>query len=310
MAGKRQRLYKYDLGNEYKTKLPEGWIYIKFETTKYCNFQCSYCCVKSPKYKGEEFEFNRQNFGLVVEFLKKQQAKGIIFEFFGGEPTINPDLPFFAAELEKNFAPNLHMVLMTNLSAPVSLYRRLPKTMELVVGFHSAFYNVDRYLEKAKILNPLFDKFVTILMIHKDNHSSLGKRINDFKLAGLETTVCPLLDKNFQFQDKEDDFGLDFDSRYSEDKSEVLDMDMNRLSEDEAMKIRGFLGMFCFPNININSDGTVEICSVKEKPRIDNAGKVKNMVLCSKRECTDCELANPKLSIQLAKKMYGSINQV
>ncbi len=311
MASTVKKLYKYDLGNEYKTKLLDGWIYIKFETTMFCNFQCSYCCVQSPKYtKGEKFEFTRENFHLVINFLKNQNANGIIFEFFGGEPTLNPDLFYFIDKLKTNFAPNLHMILMTNLSAPVELYKKLPSEMELVIGFHTAFYNIDKYLEKAVQLKDRFYKFLTILMIHKDNHLLLGPRIKDFKNLGLETTVCPLLDDNFQFQDRSEDFGIEYDSRYTQMKSEVIDSDMNPLSEREAMEIKSFKGMLCFPNINIKKDGSIEICTITKKQHIETASKVNHKVLCTKSSCTDCELANPKISISYAKKRYGKITSL
>lgn len=292
MLKKKFRLY--DFGDPQKVKLIEGWLYVKLEITQYCNFQCSYCCVSAPQYRNQSFVLNKDNFQKVISFLRKQKAPGLIIEFFGGEPTLHPDLKYFIDELRKNFPQNLSFILMTNLSAPLELYLSLPDEMEVVVGYHSKYNKVDHYIKKAHILSQKFRKFTTILLLHPQNRDSLAPDIPKFRSMGMKASVLPLINTGEQID-------FEFDTQFNQDNGNVLDEKGELVSRDEALKYNSFTGMFCFPNINIMADGRVQVCTQRDT-HIDRNEKIRNMVLCSKIRCNDCERANPKISIDYARE--------
>src|SRR6056300_1571729 len=112
------------MNNELDIYDLEGTLYdndlltIRLIITNACNQACSYCLCKShPKNIKRNTTFPKEDFYKVIEFIKKQERKRLEFYFFGGEPTLHPNLPEYIDILRKEFGNSLSkLTILTNLS--------------------------------------------------------------------------------------------------------------------------------------------------------------------------------------------------
>jgi len=296
----------FDLGCRYKTKLKDNWIYIKFETTKYCNFACSYCCANAPKIENHNMEYTKENFENVIEFLKAQESDGIIFEFFGGEPTLNLNLLHFIERLKTEFK-NIVILLLTNLSKPIEYYKTLPTDLHICTGYHSQFNNIEKYIEKGILIKEHFDCFTSIVLANRSNESYIFDNAKMMMEAGLNISLQSIIQQSEYFYNKysvnhKKDGNIEYNINYDIKVANAYDMEGNEITDPENYE--NFKGLICYPTIEIMHDGSIRQCCMNNNYNIHKCiKKIKKYTLCHRSYCEECNRSNPKYNVIFFKQL-------
>jgi MoaA/NifB/PqqE/SkfB family radical SAM enzyme len=154
-----------------------------------CNYRCSYCPIvtkfayttvvdKSGERNGEDW----------VEALERLPAAAVYMA--GGEPFVYQDIATLI-----NRMPRKHHILgiVTNLSQPVSVYRKIKKRIKLIASLHREHIEPEPFVAKIKELSDQFEIHVNIVatpenLLHLDMISS------ELKVKGVTLHVDPFID--------------------------------------------------------------------------------------------------------------------
>lgn len=143
---------------------------ITFVLTQKCNIECWYC------YWNEERDIREtvdHDFDKVIEFIKLHERKHLLFQFYGGEPTIHPKLIEYADILNKEFN-SIDMWMHTNLLKSKRYFEQFNKydNFRVNCSFHTDWIpDVDKWFEKVYELN----NSVIYLMLQANNFDQIEK---------------------------------------------------------------------------------------------------------------------------------------
>lgn len=133
---------------------------ISWKINDICNYKCSYCFNKNKTKK------HINNINMIhksIEYLEKLKYDSYYFSFFGGEPTLHPQIHDILKRV--NGLVNINKIrIITNLSLSVEKlveYREYDN-LEFFVSCHMEYIN-DRFIEKLLYLNDNFNVKLSIL---------------------------------------------------------------------------------------------------------------------------------------------------
>lgn len=151
---------------------------IIFIPTENCNLKCYYCSrdcntnVTHPYCNMDEFE------GL-LDFVAAQNPDEIDFEFFGGEPTLHPQLHFMTQRVVDRFGEKVvRLEILTNLLQPIDYYKAFPKGTKFSCSYHSKgldgwvwmekvmeLYELDLIADVKMVMTPENELYITDLFM-------------------------------------------------------------------------------------------------------------------------------------------------
>lgn len=259
----------YDLDGElYNDDLLE----IHLLLTNVCNQSCSYClCNDYPYIKNRKF-LTDDEFYRVMEFIKIQKRKKVDFYFFGGEPSIHPNLHKFNKIVDEELGVMLNRkYIFTNLTRSVEYYKELTGVI-IIASFHSAeVKNWDEWWNK---LIELKDQVIIIkVVLTEDNLEEViklfekykpmfPKKTHDFDIHAIDQLsdefvekVKPIFKRNLVFDDSDN-------IRLTNDKSCIM-IDGDQVPKErhkEFESCHSFSGMMCKSGFCIRENGNIARC--------------------------------------------------
>jgi sulfatase maturation enzyme AslB (radical SAM superfamily) len=177
------KLTKYDF---------EKHLFVELVTTDICNQNCWYCHWKkdaNDRTNGTLFKDRKphtvsmENFYKVCDFIEMQDRETLEFNFYGGEPTMNPNLIPMILELDKRFGDKITaMTVLTNLTKPVEYFEPIMhiESLRLICSLHYNQKNLPSsepwVYEEAKKAEKHIEKL-----------NKLFKRVEEIRLVVTET---------------------------------------------------------------------------------------------------------------------------
>ena len=201
LAGLQQILparAKFALKPYYRKVFPNRLHAYLYPTWR-CNYRCSYCPVvtnfaftsvvgRSGERTGEDW----------IAALEKLPPAMIYIS--GGEPFVYSDLSVVVNRL-----PEKHQLqgIVTNLSLPASVYRKITKRIHLNASFHREHTDVATFTTKVKELCDQFHIHVNIVAT-PENLPLLDQISNDLAKSKVALHVDPYVDvRGFQYSDEQ-----------------------------------------------------------------------------------------------------------
>ena len=130
----------------------EKHCYVELVTTNFCNQHCEYCHWNGARTDGGGMHVSMEEFENVLDFIEAQERETLEFNFYGGEPTTNPNLPKMIKRLNERFGDKVKIItLLTNLSRPLEYLESLMcDSMHIICSLHSTqCKNIDEWMDKA-----------------------------------------------------------------------------------------------------------------------------------------------------------------
>jgi len=184
---------KYALKPYYRKIFPNRLLVYLLPTYR-CNYRCSYCMVVT------KFDFAtlypKSGERTAAEWcaaLEKLPPATIYLQ--GGEPLVYAELPELL-----NALPAKHQVLgmVTNLSLPASVYRKIKRKIHLNASLHREYVQDDEFLEKVRELSGHFHVHVN-LVATPENLGVLEALAKDMRSRKITLHVDPYVDPRFQY---------------------------------------------------------------------------------------------------------------
>jgi MoaA/NifB/PqqE/SkfB family radical SAM enzyme len=184
---------KYTLKPYYR-KIFSNKLIVLLNPTWRCNYRCSYCCIvtkfaftsvvpRAGERTGEEW----------INGLDKLPSAAVYI--CGGEPFVYADIAVLVNRL-----PEKHSLIgiVTNLSQPASVYRKIEKRIHLNASFHREHTNGEEFLAKIKELSPHFHIQVNIVAT-PENLLVLEQISGELGESAVELHVDPYVDIGFHY---------------------------------------------------------------------------------------------------------------
>jgi sulfatase maturation enzyme AslB (radical SAM superfamily) len=143
---------------------------LTFVLTQKCNIKCWYCYWNKEKDIRETVE---HDFDKVIEFIKLHEKKNLLFQFYGGEPTIHPKLIEYTNILNKTFN-NVSLLMHTNLLKPRKYFEQFNKydNFKINCSFHTDWIpDVEEWFKKVYMLN----NSVIYFILQENNFDQIEK---------------------------------------------------------------------------------------------------------------------------------------
>jgi organic radical activating enzyme len=186
-----------------KTLLKSHLFTVSWITTRYCNYECSYCWPharsSTPDAKPTELYLN------TMDSIKAQaRANGFTdfhFSFSGGEPTVNKQFMPLIEHYCNDDAPEYQSIHMTTNLSPGSKwwnkYLEATKTLQrrsVTASFHDEFAKEQEFGDKC--LQLMYGGvFVTINQVMvPERFEELYERLQRFAARGINVTLKPQSD--------------------------------------------------------------------------------------------------------------------
>jgi len=183
-----------------KTLLKSHLFTVSWITTRYCNYECSYCWPHArssvPDTKPIELYLN------TMDSIKAQaRANGFTdfhFSFSGGEPTVNKQFMPLIEHYCNDDAPEYQSIHMTTNLSPGSKwwtrYLEATKTLQrrsVTASFHDEFAKEQEFGDKClQLMNG--GVFVTINQVMvPERFDELYERLQRFAARGINVTLKP-----------------------------------------------------------------------------------------------------------------------
>lgn len=166
-------------------------MFITLMVTKKCNLNCSYCDVITGKEKSRYVSII--DFWILLKWMKfNAKRPNISFGFFGGEPSLNPNINRFAYMLKNEFQnkQNLEINMTTNLIKPKEYWIKLDKDIKIAASYHNnKIYS--KWFEKALILKDKGQLHHIVLMLTNENKNTIIKAYKRYSKI-LPCIICPI----------------------------------------------------------------------------------------------------------------------
>jgi MoaA/NifB/PqqE/SkfB family radical SAM enzyme len=178
----------------YYRRIIRNRLVVLFQPTFRCNYRCSYCPVVTKFDYTTVFprksERTAQDWVAILEKL----PPAMIY-IAGGEPMVYAPLPDVINNL-----PKKHEVvgMVTNVSLPTSLYRKIRKRIHINASFHREFAGEDEFIEKVKELQHLFHLAVNIVAT-PENLPVIERLDALMRSRKIVLHVDPLVDADFSY---------------------------------------------------------------------------------------------------------------
>ena len=188
---------KFALKPHYRKVFPNR-LHVYWLPTFRCNYKCSYCPVvtkfaftavvdKPGERSGRDW----------IEAFERMPPFALYIQ--GGEPFVYADLALVINSLP---AKHSMMGIVTNLSQPASVYRKIKKRIHLNASFHREFTEDAQFIAKIRELKDQFDIHVNIVAT-PENLSALRKIADEFSASEIPLHVDPYVDLGFQYTEEQ-----------------------------------------------------------------------------------------------------------
>lgn len=177
--------------NSHLLKTISKTMFITLLVTKKCDLNCSYCDVINEDEKSRHV--NIKNFEALLKWIELNSKRpNIAFGFFGGEPSLNPNINKFARMFKEKFEGkrNLELNITTNLRKPESYWYRLDKDIKVAASYHSNRLN-KKWFEKAYILQTNGQLHHIVLMLTNENRDTIIKAYKKYSKV-MKCIICPI----------------------------------------------------------------------------------------------------------------------
>ena len=159
---------------------------ITFVLSRTCNIQCWYCYWLEEKdlRKNVDHAFNK-----VIGFIKLHEREHLLFQFYGGEPTISPNLIEYAIRLNEEFK-NVDLLMHTNLIRSKQYFEQFNQfdNFRINCSFHSDWIpDVNKWMEKVYLLK---DSAI-YLMLQENNFDQIEKLYFE-NVNKKPIQICPI----------------------------------------------------------------------------------------------------------------------
>jgi MoaA/NifB/PqqE/SkfB family radical SAM enzyme len=235
---------KYSLKPYYRKIFPNK-LHAFLHPTYRCNYKCSYCPVVT-KYDlagiwGHSSELTARQWHDALERLPPTAIY-----ITGGEPFLYRDLP----ELINGMSAKHSLVgMVTNLSVPVHVYRRIESRIHLNASFHREFTTQEDFIEKIRALKDHFHLCVNIVAT-PENLPVLENIRSVFGDHEIDLHVDPYLDPEFRYTAEQRQV---LDRYIRPDRSAQADTTFDDFSTKQCSAGRNY--------IHLSPDGGVYTCS-------------------------------------------------
>ena len=235
---------KFALKPYYRKVFPNK-LHIYWNPTFRCNYRCSYCPVVTKfaftTVVGKSGE--RSGADWLEAFDRLPPAA---FYIAGGEPFVYADLPTVLNDL-----PLKHRLLgiVTNLSQPASVYRKIKKRLHLNASFHREHTSDDDFIAKIRELRDSFHIHVNIVATPQ-NLPLLTKIAEEFSGCDIPLHVDPFVQKGFQYTPRQLELLQPF---LAPDRKPKTQLDFNDFHPKQCSAGRNY--------INLSPDGSAYTCN-------------------------------------------------
>lgn len=306
-----KKIEKFNLIDEHYY---DDYCYTSFIPTLQCNVNCNYCSMECYNYNPlTDYRCNTFEFQKMINFLNMQDYKKHMFEFFGGEPTLHPQLKEFTWMLDKQLKGLDYIHILTNLKLPsIYYFDNWPQSVKFSCSYHSHWmdeFDKKSWFKKVKELNTLgMIRDVKLIMIPGNEEDILDKH-EQYKHINFPIFEIVLdirnLDNEWGKKWKEKLENCDYHGAYdSSFDGEILYKDGTKGTLENYYKLN-FFGMLCNAKFRIASNGNVYYCWARcwdkdEKQTInvfkDKLKKVATWHMCNYKQCWGCDMPYPKYS--------------
>jgi MoaA/NifB/PqqE/SkfB family radical SAM enzyme len=184
---------KFALKPYYRKVFPNR-LHMYWNPTFRCNYKCSYCPVVTKFAYTTVVGKSQERTG--VEWLSAfDRLPPFVLYIAGGEPFVYADLAIVVNEFP---AKHQLMGIVTNLSQPGSVYRKIKKSIHLNASFHREHTNDEEFIAKIRELRDQFHINVNIVAT-PENLPLLRKISDEFSPYGIPLHVDPYIDLGFQY---------------------------------------------------------------------------------------------------------------
>lgn len=240
---------------------------IEVETTPSCNFSCEYCINKQHLSFDENKKFNI-NFDMLFQFISQLNIKKKIQIILnGGEPTLHPKLLLF---LQQCKLKQIHVDLLTNLSASIQLYQAIKNTnTKIIPTYHFNQISINEFKQKINELN------LNIIYVPIYNEIEL----NEIKNAFSNYKVKFQLIENF---------------KYTNEMFKLLSIDLSLKKQIQILQRNNqFIGKnhICkslASYMYINGDGNIYRCMFNENTKLGNINSISSWNYVLKHQSFVC----------------------
>lgn len=172
----------------YRRAFPNKPILLLNPTWR-CNYRCSYCPIVTKfAYTTVVGKSQERAVGDWIAALERMPASLIYFA--GGEPFVFAGLP----ELLNGIPEKHHLLgVVTNLSQPTSVYRKVKKRIKLIGSLHREHTDPETFVLKAKELSDQFQIHANIVAT-PENLPFLEMVKRELTSAGVTLHVDPYID--------------------------------------------------------------------------------------------------------------------
>lgn len=182
----------------YYRKLFSDRLPVVFWPTFRCNYECSYCTVRT-KFAFTSI-FPKQSEKRVEEWLVAlEKLPSAMIYVSGGEPFLYEGLPELVNRL-----PKKHQLLgmVSNVSLPARVYRKIERPFHLNASFHRQFVNEETFIARVKELQEFLQVHVNIVATPENLPmiSSIDKLMRAHRIS---LHVDPYVDQEFSYSASE-----------------------------------------------------------------------------------------------------------
>lgn len=176
----------------YKKNLKDSLFSCVWEITKKCNYNCYYCGSYSDD--PSQYDMDMDHVKRTIQFLNRldNEYKPMLVTLYGGEPTVNPLLPYILEELHTS-----RISLYTNLSQNIEYYDNIiniikakKEYVRLSTSIHRhQMKSLDDFCRKILLFNDAkIDIMMNVMMEQKNiNHININDLASVVKeLDGLQ----------------------------------------------------------------------------------------------------------------------------
>jgi MoaA/NifB/PqqE/SkfB family radical SAM enzyme len=261
-----QRLKNY-LKTYFRLIFPNKLMSVLWITFR-CTYKCSYCPYCGPRSNyPQQFPISCEKSGKEwISTLEKMPPTS--FYISGGEPFLYKDLPYIINNL-----PKKHSIIgiVTNVSLPLDVYKKVKKRIHLNVSFHREFTSEDEFIEKVQALKDYFHITVNIVAT-EENMDFIKNKLEIFKKNKIAYHVDPLVNSSNKPHEYTQEYKQIID-KYLE-KSRSLEKE-NLLAKSTTKKCSAGRNYY-----NLLPNGDALLCSrameYKHSPFIENIYNPKN----------------------------------
>ncbi len=184
---------KYFLKPYYR-KVFSNRLHILFWPTFLCNYRCSYCPIVTKFDFATVFPRHSERTAQDWITALDKLPPAMIY-ICGGEPMVYAPLP----DLINNL-PEKHRILgiVSNVSMPVSVFRKIKKPIHINASFHREFVSDDDFIARVKELQEFFHVHVNI--VATPENMAVIERVEDLMNRNdISLHVDPLVDPTFSY---------------------------------------------------------------------------------------------------------------